>query len=485
MIRNGQDYVAGLKAQASKSVWIAGQKVDDVAENPFFQRPIEAIAALYDLQGASRHGIKMAATDPGSNDSYGMSFLIPRSGEDLSDRRKAMALWADASFGMVGRSPDYCNTVVMAFEETKFFHQLGEDFGKNLTNYYEHIKKNDLFLTHAIVNPQTDRSKNSAQQDNPYAHLGIVEKNSDGLIVRGAKMLATHGPTADEIIVYPLPGSLAQGEEKYALAFGIPTDTPGLKFICREPFDDGTMSKWDHPLGSRFEEPDAMVVFEDVLIPWERVFLHENVALANRLFTSASIQNNTGHQTAIRGLAKCKFLVGVAIAVSRSVKTDIFLHVQEQLGEILGYLQLIEGAIHLAELKAERTESGAIRPFWPPLQTVRYHLPRMYERIVKVVQVIGAGGLLINPTHDDIVSEVGPDIAAYYRGAGVDAESRIHLGKLAWDATGTQFGQRMLQYERYYAGDPVRVGATLYLRQNVDDLMALVTRALSDDAMRV
>ncbi len=483
MVRNGEQYIAGLKAQKQKNVWIAGSKVGDVVEDPFFTRPIEAIAKLYDLQHARADGVKMSARD--SSGDYGISFMVPQSDEDIVDRRKAMTVWANATFGMVGRSPDYCNTVLMAFEETGFFRQLGEDFGKNLTNYYDYCRQNDLFLTHAIVNPQTDRSKTSAEQENVYAHLRVVEENSDGLIVRGAKMLATHGPTADEIIVYPLPGSVAPGEEKYALAFGIPTDTPGLKFICREPFDDGNMSRWDHPLGSRFEEPDAMVVFEDVLIPWDRVFLHNNVQLANKLFTSASIQNNTGHQTAVRGLAKCQFLVGIAIAVSRSVKTDVFLHVQEQLGEILGYLQLIEGALHLSELKAERTESGAMRPAWPPLQTIRYHLPRMYERIVKVVQVIGAGGLLINPTREDILSEVGPDIAAYYRGAGVDAESRIHLGKLAWDATGTQFGQRMLQYERYYAGDPVRVASTLYLRQNADDLMAMVKRALSDDVMNV
>ena len=485
MVRNGQDYIAALKAQAKKNVWIAGRKVDDVTSDRLFLRPIEAIAALYDLQTSPKHGVKMSVADSDSNDSYGMSFHIPHSGRDLEDRRKAMAIWADATFGMIGRSPDYCNTVLMAFEETGFFRQLGEDFGKNLSNYYQHCKKNDLFLTHAIVNPQTDRSKNSAEQSIPYAHLGIVHKNADGLVVRGAKMLATHGPTADEIIVYPLPGSVAQNEEKYALAFGVPTDAPGLKFICREPFDDGAMSKWDHPLGSRFEEPDAMVVFDDVLIPWERVFLHENVALANKLFTNASIQNNTGHQTAVRGLAKCKFMAGVAIAVSRSVKTDVFLHVQEQLGEILGFLQLIEGALHLSEMKAEPTESGAIRPAWQPLQAIRYHLPRMYERIVKVVQVIGAGGLLINPTREDLGSEIGPDIAAYYRGADIDAESRIHLGKLAWDATGTQFGQRMLQYERYYAGDPVRVGATLYMRQNMDELLAMVKRALSDEVMHV
>lgn len=484
MIRNGKQFVDGLKAQAKKNVWIAGSKIDDVTESSYFKRPIEAIADLYDLQCDNKDGVKMSAGGKGG-DEYGLSFLIPRRVEDIVARRKAMTVWANASFGMIGRSPDYCNTVLMAFEETGFFKQVGEDFGKNLTSYYNYCKDHDLFLTHAIVNPQTDRSKSSAEQENPYAHLAVVKESDDGLIVRGAKMLATHGPTADELIVYPLPGSVAPGEERYALAFGIPTDTPGLKFICREPFDDGKMSYWDHPLGSRFEEPDAMVVFEDVLIPWDRVFLHNNVPLANKLFTSASIQNNTGHQTAVRGLAKCQFLVGVAIAVSRSVKTDVFLHVQEQLGEILGYLQLIEGALHLSEIKAEPTDSGAMRPAWPPLQTIRYHLPRMYERIVKVVQVIGAGGLLINPTHDDLLSEIGPDIAAYYRGAGVDAESRIHLGKLAWDATGTQFGQRMLQYERYYAGDPVRVASTLYLRQNVEDLMTLVRRALSDDVMRV
>ena len=103
----------------------------------------------------------------------------------------------------------------------------------------------------------------------------------------------------------------------------------------------------------------------------------------------------------------------------------------------------------------------------------------MYERMVQVTQVLGAGGLLINPTEADLRSDVGPDIARYYRGAGVDAEERIRLFKLAWDLTGTQFGQRMLQYERYYAGDPVRVGAGYYLDHDVAPLIAMVRRALA------
>jgi anthranilate 3-monooxygenase (FAD) / 4-hydroxyphenylacetate 3-monooxygenase len=196
------------------------------------------------------------------------------------------------------------------------------------------------------------------------------------------------------------------------------------------------------------------------------------------LFAQASIRNHTGHQTAIRGLAKCQLVTGVAIAMARTVKSDVFLHVQEQLGELLSHLQLIEAAILLAERNAEPTGRGALRPAYAPLQALRYQLPKMYERMVQVTQVLGAAGLLINPMEADLRSGIGDDIARYYRGAGVDAEKRIQLYKLAWDVTGTQFGQRMLQYERYYAGDPVRVGASYYLDHDVEPLLAQVERAL-------
>ena len=100
---------------------------------------------------------------------------------------------------------------------------------------------------------------------------------------------------------------------------------------------------------------------------------------------------------------------------------------------------------------------------------------------MQVTQTLAAGGLLINPTQADLRSEIGPDIARYYKGAGVDAEERIHIFKLAWDMTGTQFGQRMLQYERYYAGDSVRVSAAYYADYNVAPLLALVQRALAGE----
>jgi 4-hydroxyphenylacetate 3-monooxygenase oxygenase component len=478
-VRDGKSYVSRLKAHP-RDVWVAGRKVGDVTTDPVFRRPVAAMARLYDLQTDPALRSTMTYLPDDSDQAEGVSFIIPRTHEDLVHRRKAMRVWADATFGTMGRSPDFLNTVVASMADApEVFAEGGAKFADNVKRYYRYCRDNDLFLTHTLVNPPVDRSKSASQQADEYAYLGIVEETRDGLIVRGAKMLATHGPTADEIMVYPLPFSVRPGEEKYALAFAIPAGTKGLRFICREPFDSGDQSEWDHPLGSRFEEPDAMAIFDNVLVPWDRVFLYGNVALANTMFRRTGLQSQTGHQTAVRGLAKCEFMTALAVALSRSVKTDGFIHVQEQLGECIGYLQLIEGAILLSEQKADVSDHGTLRPALPPLQALRYHIPRFYERMVRLTQVLGAGGILANPTQADLNSEIGADIHRYYRGADRDAEAKIRLSKLAWDATGTQFGQRQLQYERYYAGDPVQLGASIYHAQDHTALMATVDRALN------
>jgi 4-hydroxyphenylacetate 3-monooxygenase oxygenase component len=298
-VRGGNSYLSGLKAHP-KDAWISGRKVQDVTSDPAFRRPVATMAKLYDYQveEASRAKMTYRAED---GEEAGLSFIIPRSHDDLVRRREAMRVWADATFGLMGRSPDYLNTVLAAFADAPdFFAEAGDRFSDNVQQYYRFCRTNDLFLTHAIVNPPVDRSKSSSEQADEYVYLGVVEEIRDGLVVRGAKMLATHGPTADELIVYPLPFSLRPGEEKYVLAFAIPTDTPGLRFICREPFDVGDQSEWDHPLGSRFEEPDALVIFDNVLVPWDRVFLYGNVGLGNTLFARTRLQCHTGHQTAVR-----------------------------------------------------------------------------------------------------------------------------------------------------------------------------------------
>lgn len=235
-------------------------------------------------------------------------------------RSKTFEVYARATFGLMGRSPDFLNVVLTSMaSNSSFFEQYNSDWAKNIENYYKYVRDHDLFLTHAIINPQNNRAKNSQEQDDEFTHLGEVRETDEGIIVRGAKMLATLAPITDEVIIYSFPG-FAPGDEKYALAFALPIDTPGLRLMCREPMQDGKRSLIDHPLASRFEESDALLIFNDVLVPWDRVFLRNNVEAGNRLYPSTGIIEQPSHQSGVRGLVKLQFAVETAARVAdRSV----------------------------------------------------------------------------------------------------------------------------------------------------------------------
>jgi anthranilate 3-monooxygenase (FAD)/4-hydroxyphenylacetate 3-monooxygenase len=283
---------------------------------------------------------------------------------------------------------------------------------------------------------------------------------------------------ADEVIVYGLPG-LKPGDERHAMAFALPLDTKGVRMICREPFDEGGRSSFDHPLATNFEESDALLIFDDVLVPWDRVFLHGNIAVANALYIDSNLRNHTAHQTGVRGIVKLQLAIGVSMALAEAVKIDGFLHIQEKLGRCLNSLELAKSCVVRAEVELEKSAAGTVRPSLTPLQTLRSFLPRAYPEVIEVLQTLGAGGLLMMPSGADFASPVAEDVEKYYQGAGgMPAVERVGLFKLAWDLAGDAFGMRQLQYERYYAGDPVRILAGNYLGYDKSACRALVRRAL-------
>jgi anthranilate 3-monooxygenase (FAD)/4-hydroxyphenylacetate 3-monooxygenase len=477
-IRSGAQYVEGLRKRP-RNVWLDGERIGDISTHPAFSSAIAAIASLYDLQHEAAHAGTLCYPSPTSGDPVATAFMIPNTYEDLLKKRAAYRLFAEQTLGMMGRSPDFLNATVAALAEARaVFARGGERFADNVAHYYEFVREHDLFLTHALITPQIDRSKASFEQADPFLHMGVVRESSEGLVLRGARMLATMGPIADELLVYNLPG-LKPGDERYATVFAVPIDAPGLKQIVREPFDQGHRSAFDHPLATRFEECDSLLVFDDVLIPWERVFMYNDVALSNAMYPDSNLRQYTGHQTAVRGLVKLEAVVGVAMALAKTIKADVHLHVQQMLGELIDSIELIKGCIVRAELEYEVNERGSIRPAFRPLQTARTFLPKAYPRAIEVLQTIGAGGLLMLPCASDFTSPIAADVHKYYQGAGVSAVDRTRLFKLAWDLVGEAFGQRALQYERYYAGDPVRLMAQTYLTYDKASCERLTARALA------
>ncbi|MGW3352679.1 4-hydroxyphenylacetate 3-hydroxylase family protein [Nonomuraea rubra] len=476
--RTGQQYMDRLRD--GRRVWLAGERVADVTKHSVFAASVKTIAWLYDLQHDSGQIETLTRADEESEERMGLAFVPPRSREQLVRRRHAFKAVADATCGLMGRSPDFLNTAVTAFAQAaEYFGQVDPRFAGNITRYYEYCRRNDLFLSHATINPATDRSRGSSEQSTPATHLRIIGESAEGPVVRGAKMIGTLVPTADELIVFPLPGYRA-GDEPYTAAFAIPVDTEGLHVVCREPF--GGLDGKDaigHPL-ARFDEMDATVIFDDVVVPWDRLFFRGDVRLANKLYDATTARHHTGHHGVVRGLAKAELLVGIAIRLAESAGTSSFLHVQEMLGESIGLLELARGAVLLAEERATMSRWGTLTPDISPIQALRYHYPRFCGRLIEVIQLLGGGSLLAAPHLADLEPLNGPDIAPYFRGAGsTSAVDRVRLLKLAWDVGGDSFGQRQLQYERYHAGDPVRLAAQHYLAYDAVDLRAAVDRALS------
>jgi 4-hydroxyphenylacetate 3-monooxygenase len=448
--RTGSEYLERIK-QHSPQVWVGGDRIDDVTEHPATRGAAREIARLYDLQSDPSNAGFALTTSPSTGDRVGAQFLLPRTAEDLLQRRQAHQLWADSSYGLMGRTTDFIGSMLTAWQiNADFF----GDTADRVRDYFTEVREKDLFLTHALADPPVDRSKPPSQQPDPFTYLGVEEETSEGLIVSGAKMLATASPYADEILVWPFSlRRYDQADNRYAISFAIPADTEGLRFISRQAFAQG--NSFDNPLASRFDEMDAVVVFDKVLVPWERVFINQDYDRVNRIW---EINSNafTGIQTSVRLMAKLQFAAGLAKRATEMVKTDQFPAVKDMVAEIVTYIELTRGAIIAAEAGAEMHPDGYLVPNVTPLFAVRNSGNRWYPRVRELLQQILAGALLYQPADVSAFdSPIRKDIEKFYRGADVTAEDRIKLYKLASDLVVSGFGGRHELYERFYAGDPM------------------------------
>lgn len=477
--RTGAQYLAQLN-DTPRELWIDGSRITSrVTDHPAFGHIAESVAALYDLQHVPELRDTMTYTSPLTGDRVGMSFLIPRTRDDLVRRRRMMEEWANFSGGIMGRTPDYLNADVMGLASAApFFGQNDPRFQENIQKYYEYVRENDLCLTHTLINPQANRGASLSQQADPYLAARIVEKTADGVVIRGARMLATL-PVADEVLVFPSTVIRAAEEDRpYAYAFALPLSTPGVRLICRESFDYGK-SHFDHPLGSRFEEMDCMVVFNDVLVPWDRVFLLEDGELCNRLYTDTDATVHMTHQVVVKNIAKAEFVLGVASLMVDTIGIEQFQHVQEKVAEIIKAVETQKAFVAAAEAHAHENRWGVMTPDWMPLNMARNTFPYVYPRLVEIIQQLGASGLMAIPTEKDLENPaLRPDIDRYYQAKNTPAADRIRLFRLAWDLSVSTFAGRQTLYERFFFGDPVRMAGALYFSYDKNPMKERVRRFL-------
>src|SRR5438067_5847009 len=268
--RTGAQFLEGLNA-GEREIWLDGEKITHPLEHPDLRAAALSMARVFDLQ--HEHADEMLAPSPDDGRLVNVTHLIPRSKEDLERRRHAVELTASATAGVMGRTPDYLNVTFACFAgRSDVWARRGNEQGAaNLVAYQKLMRDRDLSTTHSIMNPQVDRSKPEAEQAMGEVALHKVGETTDAIVVKGARMLATLAPFADELTVYP-GSDIRPQDGNYALSFALPMGTPGLKFICRDSYSK-QRSRFDYPLSSRFDEMDAVVIFDDVEVPKQRLFM--------------------------------------------------------------------------------------------------------------------------------------------------------------------------------------------------------------------
>jgi 4-hydroxyphenylacetate 3-monooxygenase len=456
--RTGREYLNGLREQ-EREVWLGGERVKDVTTHPGLAGGARAVAALYDMQSDPKHRDEMTYISPTTGDRVGLSFIHPRTQKELVARRVMMLNWARSTCGMMGRSPDFMNVTLGAWGAAADYFAGGKggrpEFAQNVRRYYEFIRENDIVLTHSLINLQRSRNVTANFNLQEGTALCAVRETSRGIVVRGARVLATLGPISDEIAVYsPRLGQYSEDHSPFALAFAIPCGTPGLRFLCRDSFDSAR-SHFDAPLNSRFEEMDCVVFFDDVEVPWERVFIFGDVGLLNGAATGTHYSAHSSHQGATKNLAKCEFVLGLALLMTEALGNKHLPHVEDRIGELMLNTTLTRALMRAAEADAKLDEWGVMCPDPVTIESTRNLFMTAYPRMIEILQLLGSSSFMITPSEADFDGPLAGDIERYLATDTISARDRVRLFRLAWDVAGSSFGSRQVLYERFFASDPL------------------------------
>ncbi len=457
-IRTGAQYLEGLRDD--RDVWLRGERVGDVTSHPTLCRGAHTLARFMDRQFDPAYQDRITFEQDGHR--YAMSFLLPTSAADVRRRGDAFYEWATWSNGMFGRTPDYKNASVTAFAgSAEFLAQGRPEFAENMRAFYRYVRDHDRVLTHTLVNPTFSHAQAREGKYDEKVALHIVRETDAGIIVRGARLLATLGPHADEIEVFPSTLLTASEENlPFAFAFAIPTATPGVRMICRDSYDHDK-STFDAPLAARFEEMDAVVVFNDVLVPWERVFMYREPLLCNRAFAETNAVIHMMHQVVCGKLAKAEFVVGLLCAMAKATGKDRDMNVKAQIAEAMWAAETIRAFRYQAEGEAHADQYGHYMPLRRPLDTSRNLFPRLYPRLVELIQLLGSSSLMATPCEADLGGDIAADVERYFQTENLASRDRIALFRLAHDVAVSGFGNRQVLYERFFFG-PQNVMASIY-----------------------
>jgi aromatic ring hydroxylase len=462
-LRTGEDYLAALRD--GREVYVDGRRVDDVTTEPGFAEVTRTFARIYDLAQTDEYRDALSYEDDRGERSSG-NWLQPRTPDELAWRRGVTQTMARQTGGLFGRAPDYVPLFHLGMLDIKDEFSRGDArFEQNIVDYFEYARDNDLALAHAFVDVQAPPSTPVEETVVPR----VVTTNEDGVVVRGVKTIATFAPFADEILVgaFPRPGL----RDEHVLYFSLPIATPGLRVIAREPL--GTGSSFDHPVSVYGDENDSMIVFDNVLVPWERVFSEiGDVSFCARVFPRIS---EWAHWSILgRLVAKAEVLAGLFALIPELSGREGQPQSQEALGEAVRYLVTLRSFIYASEARASVSASGMLMPDPEIVTAGRAYSVEHYRRIIGHLHEIASQALINIPSEGAFDNDViGPVLEEMLAGPTASARDRARLIRLGWDIVSDSYGGRQTLFELFNALPWVAQRGQLVARFDIEPLKAL------------
>jgi 4-hydroxyphenylacetate 3-monooxygenase len=448
--RTGKDYVEALRD--GRNVYINGARVEDVTTHAAFRNTVASFANLYDFQARPENQALMTIVSPANGRRVSRAWDLPTDYTSLVTRRRALESSLRLHHGFLGRSPDHLATTLSGMMMgIDVFRRHDERRAQALCDYFAYARDHDLFVTYAIQNPQADKTRSASTQARDFV-ARVIRENEEGVVISGAKMLGTSSIMADELLVANIQ-PLRPGEERYAFSCAVSSSTPGVHFLSRRSYEQAAVSRFDHPLSSCLDENDAIVYFDEVHVPWHRVFLINDIDAARRQWSDTPAHVYQNYQAQIRVAVKLQFLAGVAHRIAETTGSIDIPQIKGQIGRLAAQATLVEGLVNGMEAAAVRIGEYVV-PSAAMLYAAQTLTQELYPAFIQSIREIAGGGLIMLPS--SAADFENPEIVAMIEATQVSSTSdsigRVRLFKLAWDAIGSEFASRHLQYEMFYAG---------------------------------
>jgi 4-hydroxyphenylacetate 3-monooxygenase len=479
-MRTGAEFLASIR-EDGRQVYCDGELVRDVTTHPHFRGAARSMARLFDVAANPANAELMTFQSPATGGPVLRCYEVPKTVADIAARRAMSRRWAEESFGLMGRTPDHVAGFLAGYAaKPSVFAEAGRQYAENVVAYHEYARDNHLYLSYAIVPPQIDRSKPAHQQADPALYAGVVGERDGGIVLKGAQQLGTGAVYSDALYISCIH-PLAPGDENYAFAVAVPANAPGLKIYARRPYASGATSEFDYPLSSRFDETDALIVLDNVFVPWERVFCHRNLQLCRDQWWRTPSHSYGNHQAQVRYAVKLRFLMGLAKRLCEITGSFAMPPVQIMLGEMAAFATIVDSMVLAQEAQATTDAEGVVWPAKAALYSVMALQSEINPRLLNIMRELAGGSIIMLPSSekDFETPDIAADLDRYIASPGFPSRRRTAVLKLVWDLIGSEFAGRHEQYEKFYGGASFLVKQNMARAYDFASATALVDRALS------